>query len=104
MYVCMYVCMYVNCCFSFSIWVTVTVKRDFATSLREMFHKRVSQILLKDSPLLAAQAQPPPNFGTTQIFEAARENLGKAGFKTRFHVFFYQFEELTIFYFNLTLA
>ena len=30
----------------------------------------------------------PPKFWATQIFWAARENLGKASFERRFHVFF----------------
>ena len=47
----------------------------------------------------------PPKFWATQIFWAARENLGKASFLKTFPFFLnHYFEEINIFYFNLKLA
>ena len=54
----------------------------------------------------AAFPPPPPKFWAIQIFGAAREYLGKASFfSRRFQVFYYYyFEEINIFYFNLKSA
>ena len=50
----------------------------------------------------ARGAAAPPKFGQLRFFWAARENLGKASFYRRFHVFYYYyyFEEINISYLN----
>ena len=45
-----------------------------------------------------------PKFWATQNFWAARENFRKASFLRRFHIFYYYFEEINIFFFNLKSA
>ena len=83
-----------------SRWITYIYPAMGSTGVRLIFFCREAFIGVRAEGTWGAAA--PPKFWATQIFWAARENLGKARFQRRFVVFFCYFEEINILYFILT--